>query len=290
MGYISSHFTGTTATSPLELPPDVASSLKSNVKFSARTAIPALDKVYQEAKATVETRLSQNLYPEFVKYQLSQRLTAALSTHHTLPGEVTTPYPGLGDAFCLTDPLRPDNPVVFVSDGLLAMSGFQRRELIGRNCRLLQGLATEPEAAWRLSRAVSSGREVTDLVLNYRPDGTPYWNFLFICPLMENGSMRYFLGAQVNISENMGPEYKDILDVLNFGPPPEDQSLEPPTSPIWSSRQSSDNQPPDQEDDEDEKPPLVAVASSGASTANQPPPAPHLLPGRAPHPDQAPTT
>ncbi|KAK4033815.1 hypothetical protein C8A01DRAFT_39701, partial [Parachaetomium inaequale] len=254
MSYISANFTGTTAISPLELSLDAASALKANIKYCARAALPALGKVYQEAKSTAEERLSQNLYPEFVKYQLSQCLTASLSTTRPLAGEMKTPYPGLGDAFCLTDPLQPDNPVVFASDGLLSMSGYQRGELVGKNCRLLQGIATDPEAARRLSMAAAAGREVTELLLNYRPDGTPYWNFLFVCPLMENGSVRYFFGAQVNVSEHMRADFKDILGVLNFGrSPPEGlvtQAPSPPASPDWPARQSSDNLELDQTDDQ----------------------------------------
>ncbi|EAQ87759.1 hypothetical protein CHGG_04378 [Chaetomium globosum CBS 148.51] len=257
MSYISSNFTGTTATSPLELSSEVAGALKSDIKFCARSALPALDKVYRDAKSTAEDRLSKSLYPEFVKYQLSQRLTTSLTSNRSLAGETNTPYPGLGEAFCLTDPHQPDNPVIFASDGLSAMLGYSRRQLVGRNCRLLQGIATEATAAFRLSQAVGAGREATELLINYRPDGTPYWNLLFICPLMENGTVRYFLGAQVNVSENMGSDYMEIMGVLNFGPPRQEQptlSPESPTSPIWPARQSSDKlEVPNSNDQHEEK-------------------------------------
>ncbi|KAK3306782.1 uncharacterized protein B0T15DRAFT_152591 [Chaetomium strumarium] len=243
MSYISSHFTSTTATSPLELPPEVSNTLRSNTKYCVRSALPALDKLYQDAKSTVEERLSRDLYPEFVKYQFSQCLTASLAADRSLTGEFKTRYPGLGEAFCLTDPLMPDNPIVYASDGLLEMCGFQRKELVGKNSRVLQGVATDPGAARRLSQAVAAGREFTELLLNYTPDQTPYWNFLFICPLMEHGSVRYFLGAQVNVSENMGPEYKDMEDVMKFGPPPASfhQARVPasPTSPSQPPRRAS---------------------------------------------------
>ncbi|KAK4152163.1 hypothetical protein C8A00DRAFT_35187, partial [Chaetomidium leptoderma] len=254
MSYMSSHFTSTTATSPLGLPLEVASALKSNIRYCTRTALPALDKVYQEAKSTAEERLSRTLYPEFIKYQLSQCLTASLSATRPLTGGFKTPYPGLGDAFCLTDPLQPDNPIVHASDGLLAMSGYLRREILGKNCRLLQGVATDPEAICRVSQSLALSKEVTELVINYRPDGTPYWNLVFICPLMENGSVRYFFGAQVNISENMVSDYRDILGVLNFGPPPEEaqstRASGSPTSPSLPTRQSSDNLDLDRTDEQ----------------------------------------
>ncbi|KAL2133387.1 hypothetical protein VTI74DRAFT_2475 [Chaetomium olivicolor] len=249
MSYISSNFTGTTATSPLGLPAEVTSAQRSNKKFCARTALPALDRLYQEAKSTVEERLSQNLYPEFIKYQLSQCLITSLSMSRFVTEEFKAPYPGLGDAFCLTDPLKPDDPIVYASDGLAAMSGYDRSELVGKNCRLLQGVATDADAACRLSQAVTAGREVTELILNYRPDGTAYWNLLFICPLMEHGSVRYFLGAQVNVSEYMGSDYRDIMGVLNFGPPLNDSPLSrSPPSPDRL-RQSTDTLDLEQADD-----------------------------------------
>jgi PAS domain-containing protein len=220
MSYISSHFTSTTATSPLGLPSEVSNALRTNTKYCLKTALPVFDKLYQDAKSTVEERLARELYPDFVKYQFSQCLTASLAADGTLTGEYRTRYPGLGEAFCLTDPLEPDNPIVYASDGLLEMCGFQRKDLVGKNSRVLQGVATDPGAAHRLSEAIAASREFTELLINYTPDQTPYWNFLSICPLMENGIVRFFLGAQVNVSENMSPEYKDMEDVLKFGPPP----------------------------------------------------------------------
>ncbi|KAL2189981.1 hypothetical protein L209DRAFT_762289 [Thermothelomyces heterothallicus CBS 203.75] len=259
MSYISANFTGLTATTPLELSSEVAATLKSDTKYCVRSALPALEKLYQEAKLAAEERLSHTLYPEFVKYQLARPLTTSLLANRSPTGEMETLYPGLGDAFCLTDPLRPNNPIIFASDGLLTMAGYHRRQLVGENCRLFQGIATDPEAAGRLGEAVESGREATELVLNYRLDGTPYWNLLYICPLMRNGSVRYFLGAQVCVSENMGSDKKDILGVLNFGQPsdePADPVSEWPTSISWPARRSSEAFEPNQEDDKQSDKPI----------------------------------
>lgn len=252
MSDISQHFTGSMATSPLELTPGVAGALKSNVKYCTRAALPALDKLYQEATATAQERLSRKLYPEFVKYQLSQCLTASLSTHFMFGDQLRHRYPGLGEAFCLTDPLRPDNPIVSASDGFLSMSGYPRRELMGKNCRLLQGPGTDPEAVCRLSQAAAANKPVTELLLNYKPDGRPYWNLLFICPLVEKGNVRYSLGAQINVSENMGSDYEDILGILNFGRSPGQLSpqMDPPGSPQWPARRSSEHVDTDDLDDQ----------------------------------------
>ncbi|KAL2259821.1 hypothetical protein VTK26DRAFT_6362 [Humicola hyalothermophila] len=219
MASISTTFSTPASSLSLDLSPEVAHGLKSNTRQFARSALPALETLYQDAKFTVEDRLAHELYPEFVKYQLSQILTASLSTSRTLSGEPRSTYLGLGDAFCITDPLQPDNPIVYASDGLLALSGYKRSEVMNKNPRLMQGVGTDPNAACRLGEAVTSGRESVELVKNYRADGTPFWNLLFICPLMERGLLRYYLGGQVNVSESLDSSYQDILDILTFGPP-----------------------------------------------------------------------
>ncbi|KAK2066622.1 hypothetical protein P8C59_000424 [Phyllachora maydis] len=70
-----------------------------------------------------------------------------------------------------------------------------------------------------IKEAIASGRDTSELILNYRKDGTAFWNFLFISPLVSQGKLRYFLGAQINVSEGMGTCYADILRILNFEPP-----------------------------------------------------------------------
>ncbi|KAK4199983.1 hypothetical protein QBC40DRAFT_77074 [Triangularia verruculosa] len=216
---ITTEFTGMAASTPIELPRDVANMLRNNTKHCARTALPSLERLYREAKAAVEERLAETLYPEFVKYQLSQCMRTSLSAKQSLAGGFRSTYPGLGDAFCLTTPLEPDNPIICASDGFLRMSGYGRGEIMDKNCRFFQGISTDPAATRRISEAVSAGQQVSELLINHRRDGSPFWNLLFICPLLEGGTIRYFLGAQINVSESMGSDYKDILRILNFGSP-----------------------------------------------------------------------
>lgn len=253
IGQISSEYTGLTATSPLELPPDMSNILRSNTKSCARLALPQLERLYRDSKFSAEDRLGKTLYPEFLKYQLALCMRSSLSVSRSLTGGFKSAYPGLGDAFCLTDPLEPDNPIVYASDGMVKMSGYERSEVMNRNCRLLQGISTDSDASRRIREAVSVGQETTELILNYRKDGTPFWNLLFICPLFEQGSLRYCLGGQINVSESMGTEHKDIVRVLNFRLPGEDLTTSPVVAtqerPIWKSPSNpqdiSEASPPD---------------------------------------------
>lgn len=226
---ISTDFTGITATSPLGLPVELSNAIKINTKHCARSFLPPLERLYRDAKDTVEEKLSRELYPDFVKFQLTQCMKSSMSASRSLTGGFRSAYPGLGDAFCMTDPLRSDNPIVYASDGLLRMTGYRRREIMYKNCRFLQGICTDTETTHQIRESAALGRETVELIVNYRKDGTPFWNLLFICPLFERGNLRYHLGAQINVSESMGTDYKDILRILNFSLPGEEF---PPTSPL----------------------------------------------------------
>lgn len=219
---ISTDFTGITATSPLGLPIDLSNSLKVSTKHCARSVLPPLERLYRDAKDSVEERLAKDLYPDFVKFQLTQCMRSSMSVSRSLSGGFKSAYPGLGDAFCLTDPHKPGNPIIYASDGLLRLSGYKRREMMGKNPRMLQCISTDTEVTQRIRESLALGRESVELVINRRKDGTPFWNLLFICPLYEQGSVRYHLGAQINVSESMGSDFKDILRVLNFALPGEE--------------------------------------------------------------------
>ncbi|KAM7195312.1 hypothetical protein V8F20_007531 [Naviculisporaceae sp. PSN 640] len=243
VGQISEEFTGPNAAAPLELPSNMSNLLQASTRTCARMALPQLERLYRDAKVSVEERLGKTLYPEFLKYQLAQCMRRSLSVSRSLTGGFRSSYPGLGDAFCLTDPHKPDNPILYASDGLLKMTGYSRREMINRNCRFLQGFSPDPEASYRIREAVLMGHETTELIVNYRKDGSPFWNLLFMCPLIERGRVRYWLGGQINVSESMGTGCKDILRVLNFGAPGE-ESLPFPVSdtqerPVCTSPSSS---------------------------------------------------
>ncbi|KAK5653910.1 hypothetical protein OQA88_7835 [Cercophora sp. LCS_1] len=236
---ISTNFTGVTATSPLGLPIELSNSIKVTTKHCARSYLPPLERLYRDAKVTIEDKLSRDLYPDFVKFQLTQCMKSSMSVGRSLTGGFKSAYPGLGDAFCITDPLRSDNPIVYASDGLLRMTGYRRREIMYKNCRFLQGIYTDTETTHRIREAAALGRETVELIINHHKDGTPFWNLLFICPLFERGNLRYHLGAQINVSESMGTDYKDILRILNFSlpgeefPPPSPLVLSTHERPVW---------------------------------------------------------
>jgi two-component system cell cycle sensor histidine kinase/response regulator CckA len=101
----------------------------------------------------------------------------------------------------ITDPNRPDNPITYASPGFQQMTGYAADEVLGRNCRFLQGKATDPAAVARLREAVKHERPCTVELLNYRKDGTPFWNELSISPVRDaTGRLTHFVGAQVDVT------------------------------------------------------------------------------------------
>jgi PAS domain S-box-containing protein len=101
----------------------------------------------------------------------------------------------------ITDPGRPDNPMVYASPGFERLTGYAAAEIVGRNCRLLQGPGTDPEAVAEVRAAVRDGRECSVELLNYRKDGTPFWNALTLSPVRDDGGrVTHFVGVQQDVT------------------------------------------------------------------------------------------
>ena len=97
----------------------------------------------------------------------------------------------------ISDPSRPDNPMIYVSEEFETQTGYTPEEALGRNCRFLQGPETDPKAVQAIRDALAAQTEITIDILNYRKDGTKFWNRLRIRPLFDDkGKILYFAGAQ----------------------------------------------------------------------------------------------
>ena len=79
-------------------------------------------------------------------------------------------------SFCITDPHQTDNPVIYVSSGFTTLTGYDFDEIVGRNCRFLQGAETSPQDVKRISDAIKNEKECSLKLLNYRKDGTKFVN------------------------------------------------------------------------------------------------------------------
>lgn len=107
--------------------------------------------------------------------------------------------------FCLSDPRLPDNPVVFASPGFYKLTGYTSKEVLGRNCRFLQGPGTDTKTVEVIRKAVAIGADCTVCILNYKADGTPFWNQFFVAALRDSdNNIVNYVGVQCEVEPEAG--------------------------------------------------------------------------------------
>ena len=110
----------------------------------------------------------------------------------------------------LTDPNQPDDPIIFANRAFQELCGYSSDELVGRNCRFLQGEATDPEQIEKIRIALKEGNDFAHPIINYRRDGTTFVNDLYISSVYDNdGKLIYRFGSQLDITE-----YHDSVKAL----------------------------------------------------------------------------
>ncbi len=101
----------------------------------------------------------------------------------------------------ISNPRLPDNPVVFTNDAFCRLSGYARDEILGRNCRFLQGPLTDPAAVAKIRAAVVAEQGIEIDIRNHRKDGEPFWNRLLMAPVRDaSGKLAYFFASQVDVT------------------------------------------------------------------------------------------
>lgn len=110
--------------------------------------------------------------------------------------------------FIITDPSLHDNPIVYASDDFLSLTGYTQEEVLGRNCRFLQGTETDPSKVAAIRKAVEVGEDVNVTLVNYTSEGVPFWNSLFVAALRDaEDNIVNFIGVVVKVN---GPEPGDV--------------------------------------------------------------------------------
>lgn len=120
-------------------------------------------------------------------------------------------------AMIITDPRKADNPIVFANDAFLKLSGYERDEIVGRNCRFLQGPESDPEAVATIRDAIADRRDINIDILNYRKDGSTFWNALYISPVSnEDGEMQFFFASQLDVTDRKRAEHENLREKDQF--------------------------------------------------------------------------
>ena len=99
----------------------------------------------------------------------------------------------------VTDPSQEDNPIIYTNKTFIEMTGYRQEEVIGRNCRFLQGAETDKEDVQKMRKAIENEEKIILTLQNYRKDGSPFWNRLAIEPV-RLGEKLYFIGTQTDIT------------------------------------------------------------------------------------------
>ncbi|MBD2578544.1 adenylate/guanylate cyclase domain-containing protein [Oscillatoria sp. FACHB-1406] len=128
----------------------------------------------------------------------------------------------------IADARLEDMPLIYVNPAFEEMTGYSAKEVLGSNCRFLQGKKTDRAEVDRLRAAIRAGEHCTVTLLNYRKDKTPFWNELTISPVYdERSQLTHFIGIQVNVTARITAEHALRLEkrksetlLLNILPKP----------------------------------------------------------------------
>ncbi|MEG5037744.1 MULTISPECIES: PAS domain S-box protein [unclassified Microcoleus] len=111
------------------------------------------------------------------------------------------------NSILIADARRPDIPIIYCNPAFEKLTGYSAEEVIGRNCRFLQGPDTDQAELDKLRSSLRAGTEIQVVLKNYRKDKTPFWNELIVSPILDNeGKLTHFIGVQNDISKRVAAE------------------------------------------------------------------------------------
>ena len=104
----------------------------------------------------------------------------------------------------VSDARQPDYPIVLANDAFLNLTGYSADELLGKNCRILQGADTSSTAIAEVRAVIAQEREGTVEILNYKKDGTAFWNQLHLSPIRDDDGRSSSISRLRSISQSTG--------------------------------------------------------------------------------------
>lgn len=118
------------------------------------------------------------------------------------------------EAMVLSDPHQPDHPLIAANGAFASMTGYALTEIVGRNCRFLQGPGTDLGTAERIKQAIRDEAGCIEWIVNHKKGGRAFWNLLFLSPVHDRaGRLLHYFGNQLDITTGL-PER---LDAVTFG-------------------------------------------------------------------------
>jgi PAS domain S-box-containing protein len=106
-------------------------------------------------------------------------------------------------AFVISDATWREFPIIYASAGFFSLTGYSPQEVIGQNCRFLQGPGTDKKEVAKIRESIAAGKSFCGCILNYKKDGSRFWNLLSITPIKssDGGQVLKYIGMQVEVSK-----------------------------------------------------------------------------------------
>jgi PAS domain S-box-containing protein len=124
-----------------------------------------------------------------------------------IPSVLTEILDSCVNGVTISDPDLEDSPIVYANKAFEDMTGYAQEEIVGRNCRFLQGADRDQPELDKLRAAIKNKEPVEVVLRNYRKNGEMFHNKLVIKPLLDNnGDIVYFLGVQYDITKQVRAE------------------------------------------------------------------------------------
>lgn len=135
--------------------------------------------------------------------------TAGLIPPALLPGILTRAAHDASVAITVADVTATDQPLVYVNPAFERLTGYAAADVLGRNCRFLQGGQHEPAERAAIRAAISDGRAVDTLILNFRRDGQPFWNEFHLSPVRNAaGRLTHYIGYQLDVTDRVERQHQ----------------------------------------------------------------------------------
>jgi len=186
-------------------------------KLLARKSRQKLKTDMDDLKAKLVQLMKEN---EYLKRQIEANVVPPVNIQYlvqrdfALPDSITvlvkelmsrtqralSPRKMKNSSFCITNAISKDMPLVYASPGFFKLTGYEMHEIIGHNCRFLQGPRTDRTTVNSIKKALVEGRDITAVILNYRKDGKPFWNQVKMAHLKDQTGRTFLIvGIQTKI-------------------------------------------------------------------------------------------
>ncbi|KAK1282700.1 Protein TWIN LOV 1 [Acorus calamus] len=171
----------------------------------------------QKAASVINDLLSAlTRYSKLTGRHVTRKKCSSLAGIIPLGTSLTISLGRIKQSFVLTDPQLNDMPIVYVSEGFLTFTGYTRNEVLGRNCRFLSGPDTDIGTLCEIRDNIKKERAFSVRILNYRKDGSSFWNFLHISPVRNAcGKVAFYVGVQIDESsktegQGLSPQMRQL--------------------------------------------------------------------------------